>query len=457
MEHDPNIFRDSSQVIQEVEEQLERILQKKFRDVDSDLIERINREKEAARQRKEEIERDFVKEKTALAEYRTMVRDFEEQRAGLLNEARDRFQKVLKFQSEIETLAKSTVDEIKRVNEIQERLEALRTKTAERAAFLKNDLHERFGIVAEVMDEEPKPLDLDLDEELEKLRKIKELLAAETAAASLGRLGGQPAADEELAAMDRAVGETAPSIPGIPDLISGPAPAQAPAEEPAAPPEPESKPEPAPAAPPVPESKPEPAPAPPRVPESRPEPALPPMPEFKPEPAPAPAPGLSDEEVLAALESYRRTEPANGSGEIHYFQKDRAIVADPEKLMAAVDRTLDEGQRLSVKLGLTESPKDQFFIKQELINWQEGLRALFLRVVKMCEKSSWALPRYTEDVFNTQVLRRLLERLSMENWSNLEEFAGFVAVVADIRRAFLARIEPRGTYLRALKRQVEED
>jgi hypothetical protein len=417
MEHDPNIFRDSSQVIQEVEEQLGRILQKKFRDVDSELVDRINREKESARLRKEEIEHEFEKEKTALAEYRTMVRDFEEQRAGLLNEARDRFQKVLKFQAEIETLAKSTVDEIKRVNEIQERLEALRTKTAERAAFLKADLRERFGIVAEVMDEEPKPLDLDLDEELEKLRKIKELLTVETAAASLGRLGGQPAAEEELAAMDAAAGESAPSIPPIPDLISGPAPAEAP-EPPAAP-----------------------------------EPAAP----SAPKPEPAPTPELTEDKIVAALESYRRTEPANGSGEIHYFQKDRAIVADPEKLMAAVDRTLEEGQRLSVKLGLTESPKDQFFIKQELINWQEGLRALFLRVVKMCEKNSWALPRYTEDVLNTQVLRRLLERLSMENWSNLEEFAGFTAVVADIRRAFLARIEPRGTYLRALKRQVEED
>ncbi len=130
MEHDPNILRDSSQVIQEVEEQLERILQKKFRDVDSDLLERINREKEAARRRKEEIEREFDKEKTALDEYRLMVRDFEEQRAGLLNEARDRFDKVLKFQAEIENLAKSTVEEIRRVNEIQERLEGLRSRTA---------------------------------------------------------------------------------------------------------------------------------------------------------------------------------------------------------------------------------------------------------------------------------------------------------------------------------------
>ena len=412
MEHDPNIFRDSSQVIQEVEDQLERILQKKFRDVDSDLVERINREKEAARKRKEEIEREFDKEKTALTEYRSMVREFEEQRAGLLNEARDRFQKVLKFQSEIESLAKSTVEEIRRVNEIQERLEGLRTKTAERAAFLKNDLRERFGIVAEVMDEEPKPLDLDLDEELEKLRKIKELLTIESAAANLGRLGGQAAPDEDLAALDAAAVKTGPDIPGIPELIAGPAPEERAAAEPVPP---------------------------------------------APEPLPRPEDDLTEEELVACLESYRRIEPANGCGEVHYFQKDRTIVADPEKLLAAVDRTLEEGQRLSVKLDLTESPKDQFFIKQELINWQEGLRALFLRVVKMCEKSSWALPFYTAEILDPQVLRRLLERLSMENWSNLEEFTGFSAAVAEIRRAFQDRIEPRLPYLRALKRQVEED
>jgi hypothetical protein len=416
MEHDPNIFRDSSQVIQEVEDQLERILQKKFRDVDSDLVERINREKEAARKRKEEIESDFEKEKTALTEYRTMVHDFEEQRAGLLNEARDRFQKVLKFQAEIEGLAKATVDEIKRVNEIQGRLEALRTQTSERAAFLKNDLRERFGIVAEVMEDEPKPLGFDLDEELEKLRKIKELLAIESAAASLGRLGGQPVAQEDLAVMDAAADKAGIEIPEIRDLIAGSA---------ADRPETAAEPEPAPRA------------------------------------AAAPAPELleaiAEEDVVACLESYRRTEPANGSGEIHYFQRDRIAIADPEKLLDAVERTIEEGQRLSSKLGLTESPKDQFFIKQEIINWQEGLRALFLRVVKMCEKSSWALPRYTEEIINTQVLRRLLERLSMENWSNLDEFAAFSADIAVMRKVFQARIEPRLPYLLSLKQEIEED
>jgi hypothetical protein len=443
MQHDPNIFRDSSQVIQEVEDQLERILQKKFRDVDSGLIDRINHEKEAARKRKEEIERDFEKEKGALADYRSMVQEFEEQRAGLLNEARDRFHKVLKFQSEIEGLAKSTVDEIRRVNEIQERLEGLRAKTAERAAFLKNDLRERFGIVAEVMEEESKPLEIDLDEELEKLRKIKELLAIESAAANLGRLGGEPAAEEDLAEMDAAALRPEAAIPGIRDLIAGPALAEEPAPQ-----------APAAAAPPVSQdaaADPEPAPQAP-VAATAPEP-FPPVPE----PLSAQENDLTEEEIIAWLESYRRIEPSNGSGEVHYFQKDRAIVADPEKLATAVDRTIEEGQRLAGRLETTESPKDQFFIKQELINWQEGLRALFLRVVKMCEKNSWVLPLYTEDVINPHVIRRLLERLSMENWSNLEEFSGFSAAWSDLRRTFEARLEPRLAYLRSLKRQIEKE
>lgn len=426
MDHDPNIFRDSSQVIQEVEEQLERILQKRFREVDSELLERINREKEAARKRKETIEHDFEKEKSALNDYRVMVRDFEEQRAGLLNEARERFDKVLKFQAEIESLAKSTVEEIKRVNEIQERLEALRAKTAERAAFLKNDLRERFGIVAEVMDEEPKPLSLNLDEELEKLKKIKDLLAIESAAANLGRVGGEAARPEDLEAMDAAAGKGDVAIPEIRDLISGPVP-----------PETGGSPEAA-------------------------EPVPPPETAAPPSPAPAPAAPegdgtMTEEEAAAALETYRRTEPANGSGEIHYFQGDKVVLADPEKLLSAVDRTLEEGQRLSMKLGLTESPKDQFFIKQELINWQEGLRALLLRIIKMCEKSAWSLPRVTEDVLNPSVLRRLLERLSMENWSNLEEFAAFSASMADLGGAFRARTEPRLAYLLAVLRELEED
>ncbi|MCK7518373.1 MAG: hypothetical protein MZV64_11960 [Ignavibacteriales bacterium] len=263
------------------------------------------------------------------------------------------------------------------------------------------------------MDEEPKPLDLDLDEELEKLRKIKELLTVESAAANLGRLGGPAAPEEELAALDAAAVKTGPDIPGIPELIAGPAPEEQAAAEPV---------------PPAPE---------PVAPARR-----------RPDRGRTRRPGSNP---IAG------PNPPTGAARSIIFQKGRTIVADPEKLLAAVDRTLEEGQRLSVKLDLTESPKDQFFIKQELINWQEGLQAPFPPGGQDVREELLGLPFYTEEILDPQILRRLLERLSMENWSNLEEFTGFSDAVAEIRRAFLARIEPRLPYLRALKRQVEGD
>ncbi|MCK7476299.1 MAG: hypothetical protein M0C28_00950 [Candidatus Moduliflexus flocculans] len=70
--------------------------------------------------------------------------------------------------------------------------------------------------MAEVLPEEPKPVALDLDEELAKLRKIKDLLTIESAAAGLGRMGGEPAGRDDLAVMDAAAAKEGPEIPGIP-------------------------------------------------------------------------------------------------------------------------------------------------------------------------------------------------------------------------------------------------
>ena len=407
------IPKDPAEVIQEIEGQLDQLLQRKIEDIEHDLAARLDREKEAARRRKEEVERQFVKEREALSEYRASVRASEDERAGLLEEARSHFDKILQLQSEIEGLAKATVEEIRKATELQERIEGLRERTAERAAFLKTDLRERFGIVAEALDESEKPAGLDLDRELVKLRKIKELLAIESAAAGLGGNRGADDAVEQFVPLDLPEPPAAFRIPEIQELV---------AEVPAA----ERK-----AA----------------------------LAEAGGAPAAGPAPAARAEEpeeaVAAALESWRRTEPANGIGEIHYFQRDSKILIDGESLFSAVDRTVNEAERLSAKLGQTESPKEQFFIKQELINWQEGLRALFLRIIKMIEKRAWELPEYTADVLSVPPLRGLLERLSMENWSNPEEFASFRNATAELKKAYLGRVIPRGAYLRALKKELE--
>jgi hypothetical protein len=407
MGQERDILKEPDQVIQEIEVQLEKLRRRRVDEIERDLVSRINQEKETARRRKEDVEREFEKERNALGEYRAVVKEAEEERDGLLGEAREHFDKVVRLQAQIESLAKATVEEIKKVTEIQQRIEDLRKKTSERAGFLKADLRERFGIVADVLDEEQKALALDLDQELEKLKKIKELLAIESAAAGLGGPAEKGTEPEDLASLDSH--EVAGlRIPEIQELIAESAEVGEVAE-----PEADVSPE---------------------------------SPAMDEEP---------EESVRETLEAWRKSEPANGNGEISYFQKDDRVLVDGESLFAVIDKTLAEARRLSEKLGQTQSPKEQFFIKQELINWQEGLRALFLRIIKMTEKRTWGLPSYTAVVLNAQSLRGLLERLSLENWSNPEEFQSFTAAVTEMRDAFVARTTPPGAYLRSLKRDVE--
>ena len=79
---------------------------------------------------------------------------------------------------------------------------------------------------------------------------------------------------------------------------------------------------------------------------------------------------------------------SNGSGEIRYFQKGKKVVLDPEHLLAAVERSLEDSKKLSLKLGETESAKTGSLIKHQLINAQEGLRKLVLKAVQMCDERS---------------------------------------------------------------------
>jgi hypothetical protein len=419
MGQERDILKEPQQVIQEIEGQLDKLLQRKIDDIERDLAVRISQEQTAARRRKDEAEREFTNEREALEDYRTSIHESEAERENLLRSARLHFEKVVQLQSQIESMARATVDEIKNVTEIQKKVEALREKTSERAAFLKTDLRERFGIITEPLVEDEKPLGIDLDQELEKLRKIKDLLAIESAAAGLG---------EAASPVPVAGGRTPLDLPEVPEGIRIPeiqdlvAETSSPAETAAA----------------------SPAVVPPRA--SRP---------VEAEPENLPEGGESDQDVNEAIEACRRSEPANGNGEIHYFQKDDTILIDGESLFAAIDKTMSEARRLSERLGQTESPKDQFFIKQELINWQEGLRALFLRVIKMTEKKAWRLPEVTGEVLNLTALRIFLERLSMENWSNPEEFASFLEAASQLKNAWILRASPRGAYLRALKKELE--
>ena len=396
-------IRESVSVIQEIEQQLEKLLPRKKEDIERALAARIQKEKEIARKKVEEVEKEFVQEREALIEFRMMVAEVEAERDTILEEVRERIKRALQFQAEVENLSRQTAGEIRKVNDLQQKLESLRQRTAERAGFLKKDLRERFGIITEVPDrEEAAAPGMDLDQELENLKRIKELLSA-------GLLRG----GEEQQPLPEEGNPWDLRVPEIQDLIQS-----------AVPPE-----------------------------NNKAEYSV-----LEEELGREAVPGETGPGSAAGpLDALGRTEPVDGSGEIRYFQKGKKVVLDPEHLLAAVERSLEDSKKLSLKIGETESAKDRFFIKHKLINGQEGLRKLVFRAVRMCEERPRALPGATLDIINVPALKDLLERLSTENWANPDDLASFEKDVRAMRAAFLERAVPKEGYVRSILEELEGD
>lgn len=123
-------------------------------------------------------------------------------------------------------------------------------------------------------------------------------------------------------------------------------------------------------------------------------------------------------------------------------------------MVASIDESLEEAKRLYLKLAQTESPKEQFFIKQEIINHQEILRKYILRNLKMCEREGAIMPQFTEEILNLDILKEILEKLSMENWSNPADFNSFRSQIEALKDAYYAKITPPVYYLQSLIKEL---
>jgi len=388
-------------VIQEIEQQLENVLSRKREDIESALAAKIQKEKEAAHNKLNELEKEFDQEREALDEFRRMVAEVEAERNTILEEVREGIKRALQFQAEVEDLSRRTTEEIRKVNDFHQRLESLRQQTSERAGFLKKDLGEKFGIVTEVPErEDVLGPEMDLERELENLKRIKALLAGE-----------RPSGGGEERSRQEGGGSWEFRIPEIRDLIQSSA-----FQE-----DGETKPVP-----------------------------------IEDEPGGKASQGMiGGASAVESLNALGRTDPADGSGEIRYFQKRQKVLLDPEHLLGAIERSVEESRKLSLRLGETESAKDRFFIKHDLINAQEGLRKLVFGAIKICDKNPPALPGMVLDVLNVKVLRNMLDRLSTDNWANPEDLASFEKDIKALGTAFRERTVPREKYFRSILEELE--
>jgi len=418
-------LKEPASIIDEIEEQLGEALSKRKEEIEKELEERIRREKEEAKKRIESIEQEFNEERRTLDSYKSTIKQFEDNKSELKDKIKSHLEKAISFQKAIEKLTAQTLDELKQVSELNQKLEELQKEAEEKAAALKKDLEDRFGIVADVLKTtEMREVGVDLEQELAKLKRIKELLTSTEAAvheeAVEGGEGEAVPAEEKEEVIEEKPEEMVAAVEEV-----GEQPEAEPAERP--------------------EEKPEEA-APPEEKEEKQEPAAP-------EAGPEEAGKKAEPDFQGAfeiLEKYRQSERTEENGEINFFQKDDQLIIDAECLVSALGNSLEEANKLYMKLTQTESPKDQFFIKQEIIRHQEGLRKVILRSVRMCEDENCSLPKYTIDFLNVDVLKEILEKLSMENWSNQDDFTFFEKYAKNLKNNFYGRITPPALYLQSI-------
>ena len=459
----------SKALISEIETSLESEKRKRREKIEKELEEHMRLEREESERKLAQIEEEFHKEQGALKEYKGAVVEYEAARESLENQMRERLETVDRHQGEIERLTSLTREEMNRIHELSARMADLRDMTESRVRQFESRLQEKFGTgsrpaggtpplaaAERVPAAGPSPIRdaappeaaaraaeppaengevvVDLERELGKLKRIKEMLEKDSA--------GFPGPVAGAAVPTNVLADPLPPLPELSVL-----------------PEPET----------------------PEWPGSRIIESSPPRPEFKmpeinqfiqdfvkrehtqgDEKALANAeekrPGRDEADfksIFEILEKYRRSEPTDYNGEISFFQNRDHLILDGESLLRAVGHIVEEARKLYQRLSQAGTPKDQFFIKQELINNQEILRKIVLRSVRMCEREGSRLPRYTGDIVNAGVLKDILERLNMDNWSNQDDFAAFETMAGKMKDDFNRRITPPAQYLRSIVQELE--
>lgn len=496
MKKNEDILKNSSHAIKEIEEQLENILTTK---------------KEDAEKKLQQIKEEIDKRREALANFETQVAELETHKAALEGKIRDHLDKAFQYQKEIEKLAQSKLNELTKMDELDQKIGEHRQQAEEKTTELKQGLEEKFGLEAsppktEKSDEKVKG---SIEEELNKLGKIKELLGLAEAPPAEEVKTEEKATKEEMAeeiteefpvgvemkeeAKPEEIGveevkpeaeiveesitdekveeEAKPKQEDIEDVFQ-----EEKAEEEVKPEEEVEE-----AAQPeeiAPKSE-----APTELLETE-ESGLKPegneqimessAPEdmiFEEEPLPgqekeeeaikedvsfqAPPEEESDmREKIAQLETLKKSESVAGEDQIVYYQGEKKTLIDGRSLFAAIDGRIQQARDLYQNLDPSSPPKDQFKTKQEIRNSQENLRKLFLRTIDMFEKESFSLPEFSSDVLNINTLKDILEHLSMLNWSNEDNFGFFNDRIDKMKRNFYSKITPHEIYSKSIYEEL---
>lgn len=204
MSKNNDILTDPILYIQKIANKLDEVIQKKKKDIEKELEKRVQKEKIEAKKKIDQIEKEFEGKKEALANYRTAFAEIENNKANIKNQKKEHLEKTIQFLKEIETLTAKSLDELKKMSELDKKLEELNQTVKEKATTSKKDLEEEFESEAEDPEiEEQKEMkdqeEIDLAKDREKLKKIIELLRTKDPSKPIKKqTKGRKSSEEEI-------------------------------------------------------------------------------------------------------------------------------------------------------------------------------------------------------------------------------------------------------------------
>lgn len=398
MADDDSILKKSRFILEEIEEQLKTILSKKREEIEKELEEKIQKERDLARKKIDEIEQEMAAEKESLVSYREILSEFKVDNVSIKEQIRRHLDKAVEIQAEIEAKASMALEELKKVQDLSRKLEMLNQEAAQRMETHRSDLEKKYGVGDGILDRDKKEEAVSqIENELERLSKIKELLLTSRDPGALKDAKLHPGAQRTEAE----VRSTARDKAGLAD-------------------------------------------------KKRREKAL---------SRDASRKRKSESDSLVStlqeeLDKYRKFEELSSDVEISYYENQDKMTLDGEYIIAAVSKNLEEARDLYNDLSQTQSPKAQFSIQNDIKRYQETVRNLLLNIVRMTESKTCDLPQYTTDILNGDTVKAFLERLSLEDWNNQEEFTSFYNLFHDTKEEFYKRITPPSHYLESIMQEL---
>ncbi len=177
MSKNNDTLKDPTLIVEEIVNELEEVINKKKEEIEKDLEKRIQWEKNKAKEKLDQIEKDLEAKKDELINYRTAFAEFENSKANIKSQKKEHLEKAIQCLRKIETLTAQGLEELGKMSELDQKLDEINRTVKEKAEIFKRELEEKFGVVAEKMETQENE-ETYLEQEREKLRKLRELLTS---------------------------------------------------------------------------------------------------------------------------------------------------------------------------------------------------------------------------------------------------------------------------------------